>query len=76
MPDIVDIEEEAKKHPDEWLLFEVTETTEDDTPLRGRLLFHGTSREDLHREAMKARDLDTYGFFTGAPVPENMIPVL
>jgi hypothetical protein len=76
MDDVVGIEEESRNHPDEWVLFEVTEVTEDDVPVRGRLLFHGKSRDDLHRHAMRARDLDTYAFFTGEPVPPNLIPVL
>ena len=55
---------------------QVTEVTEDDLPVCGRLLFHGKSRDELHREAMKVRGLDTYAFFTGEPVPPDMIPVL
>ena len=76
MSDVVDIAEESRNYRDEWILFEVTEVTEDDLPVRGRLLFHGKSRDDLHRQAMKVRDLDTYAFFTGEPVPPHMIPVL
>ena len=76
MQEAVDIAEESMRFPDEWVLFEVTEVTEEDLPVRGHLLFHGRSREDLHRAAAKARDLDTYAFFTGEPVPPHMIPVL
>jgi hypothetical protein len=73
--EIVDIAEESSKFPDEWVLFELTQVTEEDLPVRGRLLFHGRSREDLHRAATEARGLDTYAFFTGEPVPANVIPV-
>ena len=76
MAEVTDIAEESKKYTDEWLLFEVTESDEADRPVKGRLLFHGKSREDLHGEAMKACDRHTYAFFTGAPVPPNMIVVL
>ncbi len=76
MPDVVDIEEESGKYPDEWVLFEVTEVDEADTPVRGRLLFHCKSPEDLHVEAMKARDRHTYAFFTGEPAPPGMIVAL
>lgn len=76
MAEVVDIAEESKKYEDEWVLFEVTEVDEIDTPISGRLLFHGKSREVLHLEAMKVRDKHTYAFFTGDPVPPNMIPVL
>ena len=76
MPEVVDIADEAKRHKDEWLLFEVTELDEIDRPIKGRLLFHGTSREELHREAMKHRDVLTYTFFTGDLVPANMVVAL
>ncbi|MHC4249551.1 MAG: hypothetical protein ACYS9X_10535 [Planctomycetota bacterium] len=74
--DIVDIEVESKRHPDEWVLFEVTEVDANDRPVKGRLLCHSKSRDDLHVEAMKARDRHTYAFFTGEPVPPDMVVVL
>ncbi len=73
--EVVDIEEEAAKHKDEWVLFEVTEVDEVDTPVKGRLLYHCKTLEELHREAMKHRDIDNYAFFTGG-TPSNMIVVL
>ena len=76
MPETVHIAEEAKRYKDEWLLFEVTELDEIDRPVKGRLLFHGTSREELHCEAMKHRDVDNYAFFTGDIAPPNMVVVL
>ena len=76
MPEVVSIAEESQRHKDEWLLFEVTEVDELDRPVKGRLLFHGKSRDELHEEAMKARDRHTYAFFTGAPAPPGMIVVL
>ena len=80
MADIVDIEEEAKKYKDEWLLFEVTEADERSVPVRGRLLCHckgrRKGREEVHRKVMKVRDKDTYVFFTGEPVPPNLIVAL
>ena len=76
MPEIVDIEEEAAKHKDEWVLFEVTEVDEIDTPVKGRLLSRCKSREEVHLEAMKHRDKHNYYFFTGELVPPNKIVVL
>ena len=76
MPEVVDIRLEAERHKDEWLLFEVTEVSEIDVPVKGRLLFHGETRDDLHREAMKFRDKDTYGFFAGDVAPPDMVVVL
>ena len=75
MGEIVNIREEAAKYKDEWVLFEVIEADENDTPIRGRLLFHG-GREEMNREDMKVRGKHTYGFFAGEPVPPNVIVVL
>ncbi len=73
--DVVDIAEEAKSYKDEWLLFEVTEVDEIDRPVKGRLLYHCKTRLELHGEVMKAWDKDTYTFFTGPPVPPDMVMV-
>ncbi len=73
---IVDIAEVSKKHPDEWVLFEVTGLDANAQPVKGRLLCHRKSRDELHVEAMKARDRHTYAFFTGEPVPSDMVVVL
>ncbi len=74
--DVVDIEVESRRHPDEWVLFEVTEVDANDQPVKGRLLCHNKSRDVLHVEAMKARDRHTYAFFAGDPVPPDMVVVL
>ena len=76
MSEVVDIAEEAQRHKDEWLLFEVTEVSDIDQPVKGRLLFHSRSRKDLHQEAMRARDKETFAFFTGDPAPADMVVVL
>ena len=80
MPEIVDIEEESKKYEDEWVLFEVTEMDERSIPVKGRLLCHckgrRKGREAVHREEMKVSDKHTYAFFTGEPVPPNLIVAL
>ena len=78
MPEIADIAEESKKYEDEWVLFVVTEVDEHDEPLKGRLLCHGTSRDEIHEVAMKHRGegLGLDIFFTGDPVPADMIVIL
>jgi hypothetical protein len=80
MAPIVDIEEESRKYEDEWVLFEVTEVDERSVPVKGRLLHHckgrREGREEVNREEMKYRDLDTYVFFTGEPVPPNIYVAL
>ena len=76
MPKVVSIDEEKKKHRDEWLLFEVTVTNEFDCPTRGRLLCHSKDRSEVHRAEMEVLEKDTFIFFTGEPVPPGIIPVL
>ena len=78
MPAIVEIAEESKKHPDEWVLFEVTEVDENDLPVKGRLLCHSESRDEVHEVAMEHRGagLGLLTEFVGDPVPPGMIPVL
>ena len=76
MSDVVDIAEETKRHKDEWLLFEVTETTENDMPVKGRLLATSKSRAGINEEAAKYPGLDLQTIYTGDIVPADMIPIL
>jgi len=76
MVEAVDIAEESQRHKDEWLLFEVTEVDEIDRPVKGRLLFHGKSRAEVHEAAMQVRDKETYVFFTGPVAPPDVVVVL
>jgi len=74
MPQVVSIDEEKKKHVDEWLLFEVTEADVSRGPVKGRLLCHDKSRKKVHKAAMQVREKETFVFFTGDPVPPGVIP--
>lgn len=76
MQEAVDIAEETKKHEDEWLLFEVTETTENDMPVKGRLLATSSSRDEIEAAATKHPGRDLQTVFTGDLVPPGMEPVL
>lgn len=76
MPEIVGTPEEAEGHRDEWLLFRTTGLGDLGRPIKGSLLFHGTSREELHREAVKLQDIDRCAFFTGDPAPPGMVVLL
>ncbi len=78
MPEIVDIAEESKKYDREWLLFEVTEVNGQDWPVKGRLLCHSRSRDEIHEVAMKHRNanLGLQTIFAGDPVPPGMYVVL
>ncbi len=74
MADIVDIEEEVKKHEEVWLLFEVVETDDHDRPIGGRLLACSKSRDEIHEVVMKHRGSDLQTVYTG-DLPD-MIPII
>ena len=76
MSEIAVIAEESKKHADEWLLFEVTELDEHQCPVKGRLLCHSKSRDEIHEVAMRNFGKDLMTTFTGEPVPPDMYVVL
>ena len=76
MPEVVDIAEESRKYSDEWLLFEVTEVTGSDLPVKGRLLCHDKSRDEVHEAAMRNLGKDLMTTFTGESVPRDMYVVL
>ena len=76
MPEIVDITEESKKYDDEWLLFEVTQVTEQDLPVKGRLLCHSKSRDEVQEVAMRHRGKDLKITFVGERVPAGGYAVL
>lgn len=76
MPDVVTIADESKKYKDEWLLFEVTKLTEQDLPVKGRLLYHSESRDEIHEVAMRHRGKDLKITFVGERVPPGSYAVL
>ena len=76
MADIVDIAEETKKYKDEWLLFDVVEVDELDRPVKGQLLCHSESRDEIHEVAMRHRDKDLKITFVGERVPAGGYAVL
>jgi len=76
MPDVVNIAEEREKYRDEWLLFEVVELDERQWPVRGRLLCHSKSRDEIHGVAMQHRDRELQTLYTGDLVPDDAYVVL
>ena len=76
MTDIVSIPETERLYKDEWLLFEVLESGEQDEPLRGRLLFHHPDREVAFDKGAEYESLLVYVTYTGPVVPEGMEAVL
>ncbi len=76
MSEIVDIAEEKKKYDREWLLFEVTEADERQWPVKGRLLCHTKSRDEVHKVAMKHLESELQFIFTGNAIPDDMYVIL
>ena len=78
MDEIAEITELEKQYREEWLLIEVLETDAVDRPIKGKLLSHSKSREEIHQAAMKKRDLgaDYLISYTGDPIPPDMVVVL
>ncbi len=72
--EIVEIDEEKRRHKDEWLLFEVTETDERGRSVKGRLLCHSRSHDEIHEVSMRERKpgVCLMTVFTGPPVPPGM----
>jgi hypothetical protein len=78
MPEIVDIAEESKKYPDEWVLFVITKIDDSHRAVEGRLLCHSKSRDEIHQVAMKHRG-EGLGLRTdcvGDPAPRDAYVVL
>ncbi len=60
-----------EKYPEEWLLFEVTETDEHDWPTQVRFVAHDPSREII-ADIVIEKDLDdTLVRFAGDILPEG-----
>lgn len=72
------IAEVEKQFPDEWLLFEVSELDEQKQPVRGKLLGHSKSRQEIHEVVMQKRSPNHLLClrFAGDPVPPDMVAVL
>lgn len=75
------IEEIEKRWPDQWVLIAVTRL-EDHQVTAGRVVGYGSDQEvdDLvHRELAlyeQQPEVETYLFWTGEPIPEDMVVVL
>jgi hypothetical protein len=78
MSESSDISAIEQLHPDEWLLIEVEETDAADLPVKGKLLCHSKSRDEIHEVIMKVRtpERDLYIAYPGDPVPPGVAVVL
>ncbi len=70
---IVVIAEIEKLYPNEWLLFEVTETDEQNQPIKGRLLAHNTDHDAVVRVLLEIDCAHTYHYYNGEPMPAILL---
>jgi len=66
---IVIMAEIEKLYPNEWLLFEVVETDEQNQPIKGRLLAHNPDHDAVVRVLLEADCAHTYHYYNGEPMP-------
>jgi hypothetical protein len=70
---IVIIAEVEKLYPNEWLLFEVVETDEQNQPIRGRLLAHDPDHDAVVRVLLETDCAHTYHYYNGEPIPAILL---
>jgi len=73
MSEVLTIDEINRRYPDEWVLIGEPETDESLEVLSGRVLYHGTDREEMIRVAQQLpapKRIATH--FTGELFPDGM----
>lgn len=80
MQGIVTIAEIEQKHPDEWVLVEITRYHREHWRVRGRLLAHSTDRAEVDKAYWRFRaehpGARLFQFYTGDVVAEGVTVVL
>jgi hypothetical protein len=76
LDEIVTVAEVEQRHPDEWVLLEITEDHRDPMKVKGRLIAHSANRDDIDEPYARLRaerpKAHTYEFFTGDVIPRDM----
>lgn len=74
------VKEIENRYADQWILMKVTALDEYSNPDRGIVVTHSDDREALTKPVMQMHRQDplaqSYIFFTGDVVPENMVVML
>lgn len=70
---IVIIAEMEKLYSDEWLLFEVVETDEQNQPIKGRLLAHNPDHDAVVKVLLETDCAHTYHYYNGEPMPAVLL---
>ena len=59
------IEAIKERYKDEWVLVEVLETDELNTPIKGRVIAHSRNRDDTYDAMLKFKVKHWYHFYAG-----------
>lgn len=70
MSEILTMEEIESRFDGEWVLIEDVETDERLEILRGRVAYHGTDPDELHRRAVESKSDYIASRYIGAPDPK------
>ncbi len=70
MSEILTMEEIEKKFDGEWVLIEDVETDEKLEIVRGKVVYHGKDKNQLHQVAMKSKSNQLASLFIGKPDPK------
>ena len=70
MGEVLTMEEIEKKFDGEWVLIEDVETNERLEILRGKVTYHGSDPEEVHRRAKAAKSKYIASRYIGKPDPK------
>lgn len=70
MSEILTMEEIEKRFDGEWVLIEDVETDKKLEVLRGKVVYHGKDKEELHQKAMKSKSNHIATLYIGKPDPK------
>ena len=80
MPETLTLREITERYPDEWVCVEETEWDGADQPVAGRVIAHGTNRDDAMRAGDDFRtahpDSVLFRYYTGPLIPEGLALIL
>ncbi len=80
MTEILTLREIEERHPDQWVCVEVTQWNGPGQPAGGRVIAHGTNRDETMQawDQFRAAHPDSilYSYYTGPLIPEGLAVIL
>jgi len=70
MPEVITYQQMKEQYPDQWLLVSCVETDEDMNVVRGEVLAHSTSRDEIYAKLLKLTGKHVAIEYTG-DIPED-----